>query len=348
MTDELRQARDLAKSLRYSGDADLRHANNGEGALTAIRSHFYQNNLRISSQVTPVLSERLGEVCGRLKIPDKVVDAFVYPSSEIQATCVSDGGGACIIRFSSTLIEIMDADEFEFVAGHELGHFLLRHASGDAGQDDLEHFMQSRAQEISADRIGLTACESLDVSIRAMMKSISGLTGRHLRFDVGTFIAQLKNQTAHNDTHTSHPSMLVRCRALLWFSSSDKANQKQTDDARAKLDKRIETDFQNYVDGPARKKIARAKENLSMWLSIRRIAADNKFSKNEQDNFSDLFGAQELESLKNYLQTIPKMQIQNAIDRKVDDARAVLVAMIPRSCDDEIADIERLVRERFL
>ena len=80
--------------------------------------------------------------------------------------------------------------------------------------------MQSRAQEISVDRVGLVACGDLSVAIRAMMKTVSGLEHRHLRFDAGQFISQVSrlSQGTSDEVWNSHPSMVVRSRALLWFS----------------------------------------------------------------------------------------------------------------------------------
>ncbi len=348
MSDELRRMRTFAESLRYSGDVRLDNGNGGNGLLTAIRSHLYQNGLSISREVTPTLGERFERACKRLRIPDAVVEAFVYPSPEIQASCISDDTNSCIIRFSSTLIETLSPDEFEFVTGHELGHFLLEHDSGETKQDSLEHFMQSRAAEISADRMGLIACNSLDVSIRAMMKTISGLTSRHLRFDAGTFISQLRNNPSHSDAYSSHPSMLVRCRALLWFSMHDSLNlnTRKSKSALMKLDKRIETDFINYVDGPARKKVEQAKERLSMWLFVRQIAKDGNFSKGEQRKFGEIFGMQALEELKAYLLAIPATRVNEAIERQADEARKVLIAMIPRSSTKEIERIEQSALKR--
>ena len=70
--------------------------------------------------------------------------------------------------------------------GHELGHFLLDHHHANVGftSANPEYFRQRRAQEISVDRLGLLSCGSLDVALRALMKTVSGLTERHLRFDV--------------------------------------------------------------------------------------------------------------------------------------------------------------------
>src|SRR5687768_6615234 len=83
------------------------------------------------------------------------------------------------VRFSSTLVDILDEEEFCFVVGHELGHFLLRHTAGLHGStESLELFMLQRAQEISADRLGMVACGSLDVAIKALKKTISGLNNK--------------------------------------------------------------------------------------------------------------------------------------------------------------------------
>ena len=340
MSDELLKARKHAERLRYSGDLALDDGENIEAELTAIRNHHYQNGLCISSEVTPALSTGLGNVYQRLQIPEDTVEAFVYPAPEIQAACISDGSNACVIRFSSALIETLSAEEFEFVAGHELGHFLLRHDRGECSQDNLEYFMRTRAQEISADRIGMTACDSLDTSIHAMMKTISGLTSQHLRFDVRTFLSQIKTHSSHNDEYSSHPSVLVRCRALLWFSTSD-----ESENSLDKIDKRIEADLRNYVDGPARKKIEEAKENLSMWLTVRQMCEDNNFNKSEQARFSELFGERNMEGLKNYLQTIPAAQVRETIDKRADTAQKELIDMIPMASAEEIAKIEQLVLE---
>ena len=45
----------------------------------------------------------------------------------LQASCLSDETSECVVRFTSRLAETMSPQEFEFVVGHELGHFLLQH-----------------------------------------------------------------------------------------------------------------------------------------------------------------------------------------------------------------------------
>lgn len=348
MVDELKKAKAFAAQFRYSDDRPTDEEANDVSALSAVRGYFYENGLRISRQVTPNLGEQFENVCRRLKLPETSVEAFVYPSPEIQAACASDGANACIIRFSSALIETLSDEEFEFVAGHELGHFLLGHRKT-ADEQSLEHSMLSRAAEISADRIGLVACQSLDASVRAMMKTISGLTSRHLRFDAGTFIAQIKEKTSRDGVYASHPSMLVRCRSLLWFSTGTDLRSEEVLSAenRVTLDKRIDDDFKRYVDGEARERIEQAKKGLSMWLAVRQIVDDNRFSKDEQEKFASLYGRESLQGLKNYLKSIPTAEIHKSVDKRIADAREKLVSMIPLASAKEIEKIEKFVREQL-
>ena len=347
MADQLHTARKLAETIRFSGDTRRPQANASASSLDAIRNHFHQNELLISREVTPLLHQRLQAVYQRLHIPETASEAFVYASPELQASCLSDETSECIVRFTSSLAETMAPQEFEFVAGHELGHFLLQHGGATHKQHSLESFMQGRSQEISADRIGLMACNSLDAAVRAMMKLVSGLTDQHLNFDVGTFISQLKNSPSNAHEKASHPSMLVRCRALLWFSMSGYMGMdgKPSRETLAKIDERIEKDFHKYVDSPARNKIKQAKENLSMWKMAREIAHDNVFDKGEQSRFSKVFGEKMLASLKGFLGNIPGPQVHKVLDERIGNAREELEALIPSSFAEEITKIEHRVKE---
>ena len=264
MPAKLDAARLVAERVRYSGEATNEiHPDSDPEATTQMRSIFAQHNLEISHAVTPKLASTLDEVYERLRIPSKVVVAYVYADPDIQATCFSSSTAECVVSFSSGLISLLDEPELQFVAGHEIGHFLLYH--GNVHQDDtfesLEYLMQQRAKEISADRIGFLACKSLDVCVRAMMKTASGLSTEEIRFDTGAFLSQLQksDDITYSVTQTStHPSWLVRCRAILWFSMNDFLTSSPDNWSRTKIhemDARIEKDLRQYVDGPAREKM---------------------------------------------------------------------------------------------
>jgi hypothetical protein len=256
-----------------------------------------------------------------------------------------------VIRFSSALIDILDRHEFAFVAGHELGHFLLGHSGppehGDA--KSVEYFMRQRSHEISVDRIGLYACRSLDVAIKALMKTISGLSGVHLRFDAGAFISQLRHSDVadHVDNRAAtHPSVLVRCRALLWFSLTD-AFSKGADGTSSgeltTLDRRVEGDFRKYVDGPARKQIQAAKDDFAMWNTALSMAGDGVFTNSEQEMFSSMFGTETLNKLKNLLSSLSRNEAEATLRSRAAKARFELEELIPESLDDETAQIETAV-----
>ena len=194
MPNDLRIAREFADHIRFSGDIIEQNTQSYSVQSEAIKDHFYCNELCISKEVTPELYNSLKSVLGRLGIPMNSIEAFVYASPDINAQCYTGKNTECVIRFSSSLVDILNKNEFEYVVGHELGHFLLSHstARSDNVNESIEFYMRQRAQEISADRIGLIACNSLDVAIKALIKTISGLNDIHLRFDVGAFLSQLK------------------------------------------------------------------------------------------------------------------------------------------------------------
>ncbi|MBL6934419.1 MAG: M48 family metallopeptidase [Alphaproteobacteria bacterium] len=342
-------ARKLAENIRYSGDT-LRHYDEGDSAVAGrVLGSVYQNELRVSSEVTPGLADHLKSVCSQLHLPANSVDAFVYASPDIQAECYSGSTQNCILRFSSALIDLLDDDEFMFVVGHEVGHFLLGHglARIENSADSIEYYIQQRAQEISSDRIGLISCQSLDVAIRAMMKTVSGLTDEHLRFDVSAFIRQL-DETPHTGGHhaSTHPSILVRCKALLWFSLNDAFNRGGEDfcrDELLKLDQRIQNDLDKYVDGPAREIIKEAEENLLLWVIANHVVQDGVLDKKEQKTIAELIGEQNLERLKNFLSEIPIPEVRDEVFQRMRTAREDLERMIPTSFEMTFREIEEKV-----
>ena len=324
MQASLEAARREAERLRYAEDRVHHHSYGDQDRIRRVRDAFYRSGLLISPQSTPALSQAFDSVCERLKLPRDHVDAFIHASADIQAECFVGSSEQCMIRFSSALVNLLDEEEFTFVAGHELGHFLLGHgAVAEDPGETLEYFMQSRAQEISVDRVGLVACGNLAVSIRAMMKTISGLEHRHLRFDVGQFISQLSRlsqERADHEMWNSHPSMLVRSRALLWFSmDNDLDGYPESIDPEhvAKLDERVRQDFLRYVDGPAHEKIEQCKRNLAMWLAAREIVKDGRFEKSEQDAFREMFGEELLGKLVSFLSDLNSDEVEDAVYERV-------------------------------
>lgn len=355
MHNDLGKARLLAESVRFSGDQLRQRLFSDPSQTREFADANYQNGLRISFETTPRAASELNVVFGRLDIPSTVVEAFVFPSSDIIADCFSGGASGCVIRFSSQLIERMEGDEFRFVAGHELGHFLLEHGTAGASQGQLspEYFMQQRSQEISVDRLGLIACGNLEAAMRALMKTISGLSDHHLKFDVGTFIAQLQRSSAKVQEeywNASHPSLVFRSRALLWFSMSECFC---ADSARFptgcldELDRRITRDLERFVDGPVRRRIEQARKDLSIWTAVMDIVGAGSFTRQDQGKFAEMFGEDTLRQLKQFLSSLGKDEIEEVVHSKLRTARENLEEMMPAGFAKELEEIRQRISEKY-
>ncbi len=118
-----------------------------------------------------------------------------------------------------------------------------------------------------------------------MIKCISGLDSEHLKINISEFLTQLKDinlATQSESIHSSHPPMLVRCRALLWFSmlnnyqNFSEINTNDLDNLNNKIIKDIET----YIDAPILKMKNDMTENLRLWLFGKKISILENLAKN--------------------------------------------------------------------
>ena len=351
-TNHLNNAITLADKFRYISDKKNSSSITKDFSLNSTRIFFSHNYLKITKQVTPSLSKCLDNVFNNLNINPEHIDAYIYPSPDIQAECLSSSHNDCIIRFSSGLIELLDDKEIEFVAGHEIGHFLLSHrgCQNTEHNESVEYYINRRAQELSADRIGYISCNSLEVSLRALMKTISGLSSKYLRYDISNFIAQIKTAeniyglTGIEVNATTHPSIILRCRALLWFSLvyDEKHENIETNDLE-KIDLMIKNDMDKYVDKAARVLIDEAKEQVKFWGYVYRVICKDAFSKSDQELIRIEFGNEKLESLKNFLHNQPKSTIKKDILERLEESKRELYNIAPLNYDDVIRQMDNFI-----
>src|SRR5262249_14031602 len=258
MADSIATSKSYARAFRFIGDEEYTASNELVSPFADATNFLYEHELRVSQYVTPGLENSVNQVCERLHLPRSAFDAFVYSSSEVQASCIIRDPNYFAIRFSSGLVDLLDEDEFKFVVGHEIAHFLFSHQPALLNvPDSIEKYLLQRAQEISADRIAAICCSSVDVATRTLMKSMSGLSSKHLRFDVREFVDQIRRTALQSESYSifsTHPSMVVRCRGLLWFSASNLINQaldaaSSANAEKEKLDRRIQIDLEKFVNG---------------------------------------------------------------------------------------------------
>lgn len=340
---DLRKARKLASFVRLSEDklSEISNSENLKGRERH-RDTMLRHGVLISKSVTPLLENRLASVCDTLDIPRESVTAFVYSSAEVQADCLIDSHTTCVLRFTSGLVNLMDEHEFKFIAGHELGHFLLYHGtcSQYLSEDSSENYIARRASELSADRIGYLAVGDAEESIQAIMKTASGLGEQFLRFDISSFMSQsnlISNPSRGELRNSTHPSMLIRCRALLWFSMSvhsihdlEKLNESKI----RETDARVIKDLKKFVDGQIRIRKTELESDVAVWKSVLLIFHSGSFSKEVQRRLAETLGDEKLESVKSFFELYSPDKLLDEITHRLDKTLVEATKEFPSSAED--------------
>jgi len=287
----------IANSLRYIDDIKLKDAEFDSASSHLTISWIANSGLKISEQLTPKLYLRLEKVCKKFNLPTSKVEAYVVSDPNINAWCYRMGEDSCLVVFNSEIINLLTFDEIEFIIGHELGHFLLDHHFS-IGKDEnktSEDFMLHRAQEISADRIGLWACGDLAIAMQTVIKMISGLNSSFLRFDVSAFLNQVKDRkmTYKHLERSTHPSFVLRAEALMRFSTSKlflELHNKSGGSSLEGIDKLIKKDLKKYISNHERVNNTDVEEQFQFWSVVYFCVKDGDLTTDEQRVITNLFG----------------------------------------------------------
>jgi Zn-dependent protease with chaperone function len=157
------------------------------------KSHHHsliQSAQRITINSEPNLSQTIKECADRLQV--EPVQVFVLPSRTPNAYTFGMDSPKAIVLYSS-LLQLMDREELQFVVGHEMGHICLGHTwlntlvGGMAGIPSsigamllmqVTFLWWNRACEYSADRAGILACGNPHKAISALIKLEAGSSVR--------------------------------------------------------------------------------------------------------------------------------------------------------------------------
>jgi hypothetical protein len=338
----LKACRDFISSYRYPNDSPLKKHNNSHEILRHLRTFYLHESLKVSPSITPLVDSALEEACRTIGLPRESVEAFVFNSDQTNAQSITLSDERCIIRISSRLVELLNQHELRFVLGHELGHFIFEHSVKTDQEEGLdeEGFLLSKAAEISSDRVGLLAARSTLDATKAILKSISGLPSAHLGNDFTDFLDQFQNRNQSHDLSsffTSHPSFLIRARALLWFdlvrSESDPVRQARK---LLELNGRIRKEMDLVFDRHSRKKIHKAEKNVFLWLCLKKALSDGVFSKADQRFFAEEFGAEVADGLKSLISQQSHDEVAAFIEKELERTSEVLRKVLPRKFEETI------------
>ena len=319
-------------------------------------SKLLSTSVKVSKEIFPNIATAIDNVFDRLKIQNNFSFFVTANHLQTQAMCsampLSD---TAEIILTSKLVELLDDKELESVIAHEVAHFYYQHAlypeaSKSKNRVEFLNLLNfSRAAEISADRVGFLGCDSLEHSLRAMLKLTSGLSEKHLKFNFSIYLDQLRElkeaKGDKNQLYSTHPNFLNRMQALIWFSMSNEYNEEfKTGKKRVydleKIDKKIDESIKR---GTGNEVTISNKEVFSrslMWGALSIFIADKKFTKKEQEIFQKNFGEKSTVSMMSLIKISNPQLIENKIQNAFDDASKLLL-------DDKkrlYAELEKLLK----
>ena len=355
MVDEfaLFKSRELANIVRYSEDKHDKSLGLQPSSLDNVTDEFYRSAVEINENLTPKIESAFKKVCERLSLDRNVIQAFVNNSHEVQAACYYVDANRCLIRISSSLINLLENAELEFVIGHELGHFLLQHAPSATSRETAEYFVFQRAKEISADRIGILGCGMLKPAVTALVKTASGLNSSHIQVSLDHYLAQLNQiikPSSGENLFSTHPSMLIRTFAINEFAKDIEKIEFKFFDSHSvyESDKLIKSFLDEYVDKNIVENIKQGTRNLEMWLAARIVSLAGRFHKNHQDKFKKKFGDEDMQKLKNFFQSCDANVLSEEIEKKIDLANKHLLCLSPSRSENLISNSEKLIAKLFI
>ena len=349
---ELHKSRELANSIRFSEDKHDVTLGLQPSALEKVIDEFYRSAVEINHNITPKIEAALKKVCLRLSLDREIVQAFVNNSYEVQAACYYVDANRCLIRISSSLVNLLSIQELEFVIGHELGHFLLQHAPTAKSQETAEYFVFQRAKEISADRIGIIGCGSLNFAVSALIKTASGLNSEHIQVSLKHYLeqlGQLNNPIRGENLFSTHPSMLIRTFAVSEFlkNISEIKYSSFVGPSVYARDKILKKFMDEYVDQEIVNRINTVKYDLEMWVAVEMITRDERFDKLEQEVFEKKFGNEDLEKVKIFLMSTKSDQIKTEIQNKIFETKKRLENIAPSEAHGTLIAIQKSLDKVF-
>ena len=293
-------------------------------------SNLLTNSVRVSKEILPKVGSAIETVFDRIKIENNFNFFVTADNNQANASCsLMSSASRPDIVLTSRLIELLSLEELQFVIGHEVAHYVYQHAlyPNHNNVEDrnlkLNILNLSRAAEISADRIGFLACANLDSSLKANFKLASGLSDKHFNFKPSTYLDQLRDLEdlgkSSSELWSTHPSFLIRMQSLIWFSMSKEYHEffdqkKKGSYSLSEIDEKLDSKIKKITGDELENSNKRIYESALIWGSLDIYLSDKKFSKDEQEEFSNRFG----EKAK---KAISLMKISNArgmLDKKID------------------------------
>jgi hypothetical protein len=293
-------------------------------------SNLLTNSVRVSKEILPKVGKAIEIVFKRIKIENNFNFFVTADNNQANASCsLMSTASRPDIVLTSRLIELLSLEELQFVIGHEVAHYVYQHAlyPNHNNVEDrnlkLNILNLSRAAEISADRIGFLACNSLEDSLRANFKLASGLSDKNFNFKPSTYLDQLRDLEdlgkSSSELWSTHPSFLIRMQSLIWFSMTKEYhdffdNKKKGTYNLSEVDEKLDQKIKKVTGDELEISNKKIYEKALIWGSLDIYLSDKKFSKVEQDEFANRFG----EKAKKAISLLKMSSAKDMLDKKID------------------------------
>ena len=293
-------------------------------------SNLLTNSVRVSKEILPKVGKAIEIVFKRIKIENNFNFFVTADNNQANASCsLMSTASRPDIVLTSRLIELLSLEELQFVIGHEVAHYVYQHAlyPNHNNVDDrnlkLNILNLSRAAEISADRIGFLACNSLEDSLRANFKLASGLSDKNFNFKPSTYLDQLRDLEdlgkSSSELWSTHPSFLIRMQSLIWFSMTKEYHEffdikKKGTYNLSDVDKKLDLKIKKVTGDELEISNKEIYEKALIWGSLDIYLSDKKFSKIEQKEFSNRFG----EKANKAISLLKMSSARDMLDKKID------------------------------
>lgn len=292
---------ELLARVRFSLDDPMRMtqaalAERAKGFDNA-RAFSRVNHVRVTPRLFPSIHAAITSTCERLLLRDEP-EVYIEqdPTGNACALAIDE---RYIIRLNSGLVRLLEPEELPAIIGHEIAHAGLRHMVEDPESRVQATFMleRRRAQEISADRVGLLAVADPHHALRAEIKLACGLGVPHLTPDIDAYIEQISRLPEDHELEweagLTHPTLANRFWAQQRFMQSDVFRSLRGQPGGTPIDE-IEREIEERLHGVGSSAAFRATadhlhESLA-WIGVLMVAQDNDVSPSEREILVEFVG----------------------------------------------------------
>lgn len=305
--------------------------------IKAKKLNLTTRGLRVSKNLFPGLYKAIENVSQKLDIKDEI-SFYLMADNTLNAYCIPMTKNESVVVINSSLVELLNQSELEYIIGHEIGHHLFSHMNyppiNVENNNNIGLRRLSQAAEISVDRIGLYCNNDINACINCMMKIQSGLKSPHINFDHNEFINHLKTivdlNGDKNQIYQTHPLIYVRAKALIIFSESQtylkSINQKTFKHTKTEMDNFVNTLISSSEGNVFEENQIEEFEEIKLWAKTILVISKNKWTNVEKEILVKYFENQDMDKIDNFIKESkkshrnPKNEIEKRFSEVVNNS----------------------------